>query len=362
MDGRVVLPIIESITMGRKKGKRIFISKVLLVLVLVLVFVGGHWVYEKYNAIYQPNINLDGKQSQYFFIPTGTSYDQLLALLYESEYVVNTESFKWVALQKNLPKNVHPGRYLVSDQMSNNALVNLLRSGNQVPVKVLIQPIRTKASFAQSIAHQIEADSSTILKSFNEIDDSEYPRWPELIIPNTYELYWNTSATEFMKRMQKEYNRFWNTERQGKAKSMGFSQKQVAVLASIVDQETYIAKEKPIIAGVYVNRIKRGMRLEADPTLIFAMGDFTIKRVLDIHKKIDSPYNTYRHTGLPPGPICMPTISALDGVLNYASHDYIFFCAKEDFSGYHNFARTYSQHRVNARKFRNELNKRRIWN
>ena len=348
--------------MGRKKGKRIFISKVLLVLILLLVFVGGYWVYVKYNAIYQPNINLDGKKSQYFFVPTGTSFDQLLTLLYESGYVVNAASFKWVALQKNLPKNVHPGRYLVNDQMSNNALVNLLRSGNQVPVKVLIQPVRTKASFAQSIADQIEADSSTILETLNEIGDSERPGWPELIIPNTYELYWNTSAAEFVSRMQKEYNRFWNKERQGKAKSIGFSQQQVAVLASIVDQETYIAKEKPIIAGVYINRLKKGMRLEADPTLIFAIGDFTIKRVLDIHKKIDSPYNTYRHTGLPPGPICMPSISALDGVLNYTHHDYIFFCAKEDFSGYHNFARTYSQHRVNARKFRNELNKRRIWN
>ena len=348
--------------MGRKKGNLAFISRVLMVLLLIMVVMGGYWVYEKYNAIYQPNIKLDGKQSQDFFIPTGTSFEQLLGLLYESGYVVNTASFKWVAQQKNLPKNVHPGRYVISDQMSNNDLVNLFRSGNQVPVNVLIQPVRTKAAFAQSIARQIEADSVGIVKVLNRMDNMEGLSWYELIIPNTYEFYWNTSSVEFMDRMEKEYHRFWNTQRKGKAQSLGFTQKEVAVLASIVDQETYMAKEKPIIAGVYINRLKRGMRLEADPTLIFAVGDFSIKRVLDIHKKIDSPYNTYRNKGLPPGPICMPTISAIDGVLNYEEHDYIFFCAKEDFSGYHNFARTYSQHKINARKFRNALNKRRIWN
>jgi UPF0755 protein len=270
-------------------------------------------------------------------------------------------------MQKNLPKNVHPGRYLIKDEMSNNELVNLLRSGNQVPVNVLIQPVRSRASFSQMVARQLEADSTGIMDLLNSEEKPKDPNWQgkdwkEQIIPNTYEFYWNTSAQQFMERMKEEYANFWDNGRNAKAKTLGLSQTEVVVLASIVDQETYIVKEKPMVAGVYVNRLNKGMRLEADPTLIFAIGDYTIKRVLDIHKKINSPYNTYKFTGLPPGPICMPTISAIDAVLNYSRHDFLFFCAKEDFSGYHNFARTYAQHRVNARRFRNELNKRRIWN
>jgi UPF0755 protein len=182
-----------------------------------------------------------------------------------------------------------------------------------------------------------------------------------IFIPNTYQFYWNTSAEQFMERMAKEYKAFWTDERKAKAKKIGLSQTEVAVLASIVQAEqSRHHDEKPVIAGLYINRLKKGMRLESDPTLVYAHGDFSIKRVLNVHKEIDSPYNTYRNSGLPPGPINLPEISSLDAVLNYKSHEYIFMCAKEDFSGYHNFSKTYQQHCIYANKYREALNKRKI--
>ena len=225
----------------------------------------------------------------------------------------------------------------------------------------------TKEVFAGKVARQIEADSAEIVELLNnstylESINFNSLTWQALLIPNTHEFYWNTSARQFMDRIVKEYDVFWNASRTEQAAKAGLSKIEVAILASIIQRETTMNDEKPTIAGVYLNRLKRGMRLEADTTLISALGDFSIKRVLDVHRKIDSPYNTYKHAGLPPGPICTPTIQSLEAVLNAEKHKYLFFCAKEDFSGYHNFAKTYAQHRVNARKFQRELNKRRIWN
>jgi len=183
-----------------------------------------------------------------------------------------------------------------------------------------------------------------------------------MFIPNTYEFYWNTSAEEFFKRMAKEYKAFWTSERIAKAKKIGLSQSEVSALASIVQAEQlFHADERSRVAGLYINRLNKGMLLQSDPTLIYALGDFTIKRVLNKHKIIKSPYNTYLNTGLPPGPINLPERSSIDAVLNYEKHDYIFMCAKEDFSGYHNFAKTNRQHEIYAAKYHRELNKRRIY-
>jgi UPF0755 protein len=181
-----------------------------------------------------------------------------------------------------------------------------------------------------------------------------------MFIPNTYEFYWNTSAEQFFKRMNKEYEKFWNKNRETKAKEIGLTKFKVVILASIVEQETQRVDESPIVAGVYMNRLKKGMRLQADPTVIYAVGDFSIKRLFKRHLDYDSPYNTYLYKGLPPGPISLPSISSVDGVLNYEKHNYIFFCAKEDFSGYHNFASTFSQHSIYARNYQRALNNRRI--
>ena len=186
-------------------------------------------------------------------------------------------------------------------------------------------------------------------------------KFAALFIPNTYELYWNIDAEEFVGKMTKEYNLFWNDDRLKKAENIGLSPIEVSILASIVDKETSKVSEMPRIAGVYLNRINKKWLLQADPTLIFAVGDFEIKRVLDIHKEVESPYNTYKYIGLPPGPICIPSIAAIDAVLNAESHNYFYFCAKEDLSGYHVFARNMKEHNRNAEKYRKALNKKKIY-
>jgi UPF0755 protein len=181
-----------------------------------------------------------------------------------------------------------------------------------------------------------------------------------MFLPDTYEFWWNTTADQFMQRMKTEYEKFWNQERNQKAVKTGLTTAEVSILASIVEKETSQNDEKPILAGIYMNRINKGMPLQADPTLIYAIGDFSISRVLNIYKEIDSPYNTYKFKGLPPGPICLPSKASIDAVLNYSRHGYLYFCARDDFSGYHAYAVTYQQHMVNARKFQKELNRRGI--
>ena len=221
---------------------------------------------------------------------------------------------------------------------------------------------RTLADIAEKITENIEVSQFEFLMLLNRPEtQSKYGFDKEtirtLFIPNTYNVWWDISEEELLTRMAKEYKSFWNGERVAKAKQIGLSQSEVSTLASIVYSETKKADEAPKVAGVYVNRIKKGMLLQADPTLVFALGDFTIKRVLNVHKEIESPYNTYKYTGLPPGPIITPPITYLDAVLNYSKHGYIFFCAKPDYSGYHAFAKTNSQHNVNARKYYAFLNK-----
>ena len=182
-----------------------------------------------------------------------------------------------------------------------------------------------------------------------------------MFIPNTYQIYWNTPALDLLKRMKKEYHRFWNEDRMAKASAIGLSPEQVITLASIIEEETVKPEEYPVIAGVYINRLNRGIKLDACPTLKFVLGDFTISRILDRYLKINSPYNTYMYAGLPPGPIRMASIKVIDSVLNYQKHDYLYFCAKSDFSGYHNFSKTLRQHNIYAREYHQELNKRKIW-
>jgi UPF0755 protein len=256
----------------------------------------------------------------------------------------------------NYPNTVRPGKYKIEPKTSYIDLIRKLRAGIQEPVNLTFNNIRTKQDLAGNLSKQIELDSLTILKHFINQPESFLH-----FIPNTYEVYWNLSEKSLFSKMKKEYNKFWNTSRKAKAKKIGLTPKEVAVLASIVQSETQKNDEKPRVAGVYANRLKKGMLLQADPTLIFAHQDFTITRVLNIHKEIDSPYNTYKYTGLPPEPICLPEISSLDAVLNYENHDYIFFCAKEDFSGYHNFAKTNRQHERNAAVYRKALDAREIY-
>jgi UPF0755 protein len=267
-----------------------------------------------------------------------------------------------MAVKMNYPNHIKAGKYMLRDGMSNRELIHMLRSGKQVPVKVIFHNVRFKKDLASEISNQIEADSISLLELLNNKTYlNNYDLNPQTVmsifIPNTYQFYWNTSSEEFFERMLKEYKHFWNESRTQKSEQIGLSPKRVSILASIVEEETQKNDEKRTIAGVYINRLNKGMLLQADPTVRFALGNFLIKRILNKYKEIDSPYNTYKYLDLPPGPICIPSISSLDAVLNYQHTDYLYFCAKEDFSGYHNFARTLEQHNRNAQRYQQALNR-----
>jgi UPF0755 protein len=353
--------------MAKKKKGISFFLKVVIASLIIAVAAGGYWAYNKYKAIYLPNVFLNTKKSEYVYIPTGSGVEDVAAILHENGIIINKAAFEWVAEQKNYKNHVHPGRYLVKNLMSNNKLIDLLRSGEQEPLKITFNNIRTKDQLVSKLSGLLEADSAEFYQLLYNKDylNKKFGLSEtgilSMFIPNTYEFFWNTSAEQFLERMAREYKAFWSEERKAKARALGLSQTEVSVLASIVQAEqSRHHDEKPIIAGLYLNRLKKGMLLQSDPTLIYALGDFTINRVLNIHKEVESPYNTYKYKGLPPGPINLPEITSLDAVLNHQKHDYIYMCAKEDFSGYHSFSKSYDQHLVNARKYQAALNKRKI--
>jgi UPF0755 protein len=350
----------------RKFKKKSSFRKFVTAFVLLAILGCGGMVYELYSRVYQLNIVLPDSAEKYIYIPSNSEFPDVVKILLENGLLINANSFEWLAKQKKYDTNIKAGRYKINRALNNNDLVNLLRSGKQTPIKVTFNNLRNKEQLAGKIASQIEADSLSILKY---ITDTTFLNKLKLntdnvaclFIPNTYEFYWNTSVEGFVNRMVKEYSDFWNSSRKKKAAEIKLNYYQVAVLASIVEKEQSIKRdERPEIAGVYLNRLKKRMKLESDPTLIFALGDFKIKRVLNKDKKVESPYNTYKNKGLPPGPICIPSINAIDAVLNASEHNYIFMCAREDFTGYHNFAKTYAKHLVNARKYQKALNERKI--
>ena len=342
-----------------KKG--FSVRSLLITIFFVIMITGGITGYLAYHYIWSSNVSSD-RPFSFIYIHTGDDYDDVMASLKNSGTIKNLSTFDWVAKRKKYNLKVRPGRYRITKGMNNEDLVNLLRSGMQEPVNVTFNNIRTKKDLASSVGKQLEADSIELLSLLD--NDSVIKALGfknetviSMFIPNTYEFYWTTDAHEFIQRMKKEYKAFWTDERKSKASAIGFSPEQVSTLASIVNQESNMTNDKPIIAGVYINRINKGMPLEADPTLKFAIGDFSIKRILNVDKQIESPYNTYKYAGLPPGPICIPDHADIDAVLNYQKHNYLYFCAREDFSGYSNFAATYEEHLVNANKYQAALNR-----
>jgi UPF0755 protein len=320
-----------------------------------------------YSRILKPNTDTGNEEFTYIHIPSGSDYADVLHILNSAGLLKDTVSFNWVALKKNYPAHVRPGRYSISHDMNNNQIVNMLRSGRQEPVMLIINSIRTLEKLASVVSAQLEADSAEIMTLLRDRDwltelDITPETAPGIFIPNTYEFYWNTDADKFIRRMKLEFEHFWNQDRVKKAEQIGLSPMEVITLASIVDEETLMKDEEPKIAGVYMNRLKKPMRLQACPTIKFITGEWNMTRVLDKYLFIDSPYNTYRHDGLPPGPITIPSISSIEAVLDYERHDYLYFAAKEDFSGYHNFAKTLAQHNRNAHSYQNALNQRKIMN
>jgi UPF0755 protein len=347
----------------KKKKKSSLLLKIGWAIVILLLIIGLYGV----RQVYSPNVSLKKSKTAYFYIPTGSDIYFVINSLYEHGYIKNRNTLEWIAELKNYHKHVYPGRYLLKDNMSNNELIDLLRSGQQEAIKLTFNTVRTKAELAGIVGAKIEADSIDIITYLQHPATAERYGFNShslltMFIPNTYQFYWNTSVEEFMKRMAREYKQFWNEERKRKAAVLGLSQSEISILASIVQAEQTIRRdERAKVAGLYLNRLKKRMRLESDPTIIYALNNFSIQRVLNVDREVDSPYNTYRHRGLPPGPINLPEISSIDAVLNHEQHDYIFMCAKEDFSGYHNFSKTYAQHQVYAQRYRRELNRRKIY-
>jgi len=345
------------------------IKKIIISIFLIVVFVGAYIAYDMYQQVYQPNVTLKNATDKYFYVYSDYGFDDVVHDLYEKGYIINRESFEFVSEKKSgFKNNINSGRYLLKEGMNNNQLVDLFRSGETVPVKVTFNNVRTKEDLAGKISKNLECDS---LKVLSLINDKEFvgkygfntTTILTLFLPNTYQFNWATTAEEAITRMATEYKNFWTAERKAKAKKLNLTQSEVAILASIVQAEqTVHADERPKVAGLYINRLRIGMLLQSDPTLVYGLGDFTIRRVLNKHKDVNSRYNTYKYKGLPPGPINLPNIKSLDAVLNYESHNYIFMCAKEDFSGYHNFAKNYNQHLIFARKYQRELTRRKIYN
>ena len=300
------------------------------------------------------------------YVPTGTDYPTLLDSLRAGTKIRFEKPFELYSRRIGLTERVKPGHYMLEDGMNIIEIARMLNLGQQTPVNVVVRPSRLPGLLAARVGGQLEADSTALHfamrnpKILEEYGFENELQLFSIFIPNTYEMWWTTSAEEFIARMKREYDRFWNDERMAKLARTRLSRMEVITLASILCEETQKTDEMPTMAGVYINRLRLGMPLQADPTIKYAMGDFTLKRILNSYLKTPSPYNTYINRGLPPTPITMPTIAAIDAVLDYKEHKYVYFCAKEDFSGYHNFAKTYSQHLANARRYSAELNRRGI--
>ncbi len=353
------IPVFKRLLASLRKSFVKYRTLYLLLLPLFSIVISVKILHTRY---YGPNV----AKTFTLFIRDNDNFEKVATQLRAQGALKNTKSFEQFAAFKDYDTHVKPGAYKVQEGWSNNQLVNVLRSGAQTPVMVTFNNIRTFEELSGKLARQLQSDSLTFLHHFKKdsvaIQLGVTPETlPALFVPNTYSLYWTTSPSGFLTRMKSEYEKFWNESRKLKAKNAGLTPDQVATLASIVQEESNKNDEKPVIAGVYLNRLRKNWPLQADPTIRFALGDFTIRRVLKAQLAVDSPYNTYLKAGLPPGPINFPEISSLEAVLNYRVHDFYYFCAREDFSGYHNFAKSLSEHNRNARKYQAALNRMKVY-
>ena len=330
-----------------------------LILFLLLSILGISFSFYGFQMVYTPNLQV-GKENRILIIPEGATFKDLQKELHEGNYVQDLVSFSFLAKLMGYAEHIKPGRYIIEKDMNNIQAIRLLRSGKQDPVKVTFNNVRLISDLSEKITRNLEMspaefEAALIKFAMNNSDGFTKDNVMAMFIPNTYEMFYNVSPDGLITKMNAEYKKFWNDERLADAKNIGFTPLEVSVLASIVQAESIRPDEAPIIAGLYINRLRKGIPLQADPTLVFAVGDFSLKRVLNEHKAIDSPYNTYKYQGLPPGPINLPEIRSLDAVLNYSPSDYLYMCAKEDFSGRHNFTSNYQQHMNNAIRYQRAL-------
>jgi UPF0755 protein len=338
--------------------------KILLTLFYIILAAGFAVTVLLWVIVLRENVRAD--EEVRIFIPTGSSFDDLTDTLRSAGVLKSERNFIITSRLKSYGRSVKPGSYIIEPAMSNNNIVNMLRSGRQAPVNVTFNNIRTLEELAGKIGGQIEADSaalSTFLADENNYAAEGFDRRTviSIFIPDTYQLYWSVDATGFYRRMLKEYLTFWNEERTAASKAIDLTPTEVSILASIVDEEASMNDEKPRIAGLYINRLRQGIPLQADPTVKFAVNDFTLRRILNRHLEVESPFNTYKFRGLPPGPIRCPSRSGLEAVLNAEKHEYIYMVARHDASGYHHFSRTLAEHNRYAAAYRRELNRRGIY-
>lgn len=333
------------------------------IVILIIILTGAGGAGSIYYYFFAKQFQLT--KTTYIYIDRDDNLDSVYHKIIRNGHPKSMFGFQYLAEKEKYGDNIRTGRYALNPSDNMRYLFRRLSMGYQTPINLTVPSVRTVDRLVRAVSRQLMIDSLDIAKL---ISDSAYcaqmgytqETLPSLFIPNTYEVYWNMSADAFMKRMQKEHAAFWNNDRLKKAQHIGLTPEEVSTLASIVEEETANGPEKPMVAGLYINRLNKGMLLQADPTVKFGLQEFGLKRILFKHLEVDSPYNTYKHAGLPPGPIRIPSIQGLESVLNYTQHHYIYMCAKEDFSGTHNFAVTAAQHQANARRYQQALNRRKI--
>ncbi len=340
------------------KKKRVIITVASIVAALATIAVISSGIL--YYIVKSPQINID--ETAYIYIYPHDNSDSVINKIKAVAAPSSTIGFRILAEHNNFDSKKRSGKYAINDKDSWHSIYSRIVTKQQTPVKVVVPSVRSFEQLSKVVSEQLMFDSLAIQELFTSnvfVQNLGYTfeTLPTLILPDTYEFYWNVEPERFFIRMMNERKKFWNEDRLAKAKALNMTPEEVATLASIVDEETNDNAEKPIVAGLYINRLKRNIPLQADPTVKFALGDFARKRILLADLEVESPYNTYKNTGLPPGPIRIATIAGIESVLNYAKHNYIYMCAKEDFSGTHNFAVTLSEHNANARRYQAALNK-----
>jgi len=343
-----------------KKRTQRNLFKGFTILVIAGVICAGYVYYCLFFPQFHP------QKKVYVYIDRNDNIDSIYNKVKDKSNVSCFTGFRWMSKYRNYASNIHTGRYAIHPGENIYHVFSRMYRGFQEPVNLTVGSVRTIGKLARSVSRQLMADSTEIATLMN---DSVFEQkmgytketMPCLFVPNTYQMYWDITVQDFFKRMQLEHNKFWNKDRLGKAQAIGLTPVEVCTLASIVEEETNNNQEKPMVAGLYINRLHAGMPLQADPTIKFALQNFALRRISNEHLNTNSPYNTYRNTGLPPGPIRIASPVGIDAVLNYVKHNYMYMCAKEDFSGTHNFASNYNEHMKNARKYWKALNERKIF-
>ena len=354
----------KSIREENPKRKRFSLGRNWVISLFIFFSLFSFIVGYLYYQIFSAQLDLDKNKETYVYIKSSDNFDQVMSHLAEKKMISHPIIFEWLAKFSGYPKKIRPGKYKISAEMNVMQLLRSLKSGRQEAVRIAIENIRTKEQLAGKVAAKIEADSMGILSILR--DPAEMAKYNldsnssiGLFIPDTYEFYWATDPRAFIKKMSREFEKFWNKSRKEKAQALQLKPSEVMTLASIIQLESNDKSEWPVIAGVYLNRLRIGMKLQADPTVVFANGNFKLRRIRGV-LDTNSPYNTYLNPGLPPGPIYMPSKACIDSTLNPQQHNFIFFCANAQKPGTHIFAQTWFEHKLNALNYQRYLDNRGI--